>query len=74
MPLLGDMTCSNLNLNEKEAEVIVNEYFSYIEDIGLSLEFGGIKAYEETDKLDLVDIMENICNRLESSIAEYAGV
>ena len=74
MPLLGDTTCSNLSLNEREAEVIVNEYFNYIEDIGLSLDFGGIKAYEETDKLDLVDIMETICSRLEDSMAECVGV
>ena len=74
MPLLGNTTCSNLSLNEREAEVIVNEYFNYIEDIGLSLDFGGIKAYEETDKLDLVDIMETICSRLEDSMAEYIGV
>ena len=69
MPLLGDTEVSNLNLDEKEAEVIVNEYFNYIEDIGLSLEFDLSKNYEKTEKLNIVDIMESISLRLESNAA-----
>ena len=69
MPLLGDTEMSNLNLDEIEAEVIVKEYFNYIGDIGLSLEFDLSKNYEKTDKLDIVDIMEGISRRLESNAA-----
>ena len=69
MPLLGDTEMSNLSLDEIEAEVIVKEYFNYIGDIGLSLEFDLSKNYEKTDKLDIVDIMEGISRRLESNAA-----
>lgn len=69
MPLLGDTEVSNLSLDEIEAEVIVKEYFNYIGDIGLSLEFDLSKNYEKTDKLDIVDIMEGISRRLESNSA-----
>ena len=69
MTLLSDTEVSSLNLDKKEAEAIVNEYFNYIGDIGLSLEFDLPKEYEKTDKLDIVDIMESISRRLEYNAA-----
>ena len=66
MPLKGNVGTSLVDKNE--AEVIVNEYFNYIEDIGLSLDFSGKKDREKPlGKLDIGEIVESITKRLEDS-------
>ncbi|MBE5934412.1 MAG: hypothetical protein E7262_01295 [Lachnospiraceae bacterium] len=65
MPLIGDKTDSHSFVDEKEAEVIVNQYFSYIEDIGLSFDWLGVSAPNEEHKMDIANIVESITTRLE---------
>ena len=67
MPLLGDLEMSHSFVDANEAEVIVNEYFSYIEEFGLAFENLGHKDLSETKTLEISDIVESISNRLERS-------
>ena len=67
MPLLGDTRVSHSIVDEQEAEVIVNEYFNYIEDIGLSFECFGLNISKNKKNLDVANIVESISNRLESA-------
>ena len=67
MPLLGDLETSHSFVDANEAEVIVNEYFSYIEDLGLSIDFFSLKESTDAEGLNIANIVESISNRLEQS-------